>query len=61
MCVHVKKKPLFIEKGKKVVKSGVKNPAIFALMLINVKTPGNSDVNVTYGLRTDGLSAFLLL
>lgn len=54
------KKPFFIEKGKKVVKSGVKNPAIFALMLINVKTPGNSDVNVTYGLRTDGLSAFLL-
>lgn len=60
MCVHVKKKAFFIEKGKKVVKSGVKNPAIFALMLINVKTPGNSDVNVTYGLRTDGLSAFLL-
>ena len=54
------KKPFFIEKGKKVVKSGVQNPAIFALMLINVKTPGNSDVNVTYGLRTDGLSAFLL-
>ena len=60
MCVHVKKKPLFIEKGKKVVKSDVKNPAIFALMLINVRIPGNSDVNVTYGLRTDGLSSFLL-
>ena len=59
-CVFMLKKPLFIEKGKKLVKSGVKNPAIFALMLINVKTPGNSDVNVTYGLRTDGLSAFLL-
>lgn len=60
-CVFMLKKAFFfIEKGKKVVKSGVKNPAIFALMLINVKTPGNSDVNVTYGLRTDGLSAFLL-